>query len=104
MPIRAEEEPDEPDEPEPGSAMTTSPTIPAVSTGARQYEYRVDLLTVAQVSDGKTLAERLTAASSDGWDLVEIVDAGEQRAVLLRRPKRSERDRRPVGFTPLNRA
>jgi hypothetical protein len=102
MPNRSEEEPDEPEEPS-SRAVATAPTIPDVST-SREYEYRVELLTIAQIADGKTLAERLTTASGEGWDLVEIVDAGEQRAVVLRRPKRRERDRRPVGFTPLNRA
>jgi hypothetical protein len=101
MPILNEEEPEEPDEPrEPGTDVPTlsAPVVSAVSSGGREYEYRTELLTLDQVTDGRTLADQLTAASADGWDLVEIVDAGERRALLLRKPKRKEQDRRPVGF------
>ena len=50
--------------------------------------------------DGTTLADRLTRASADGWDLVEIIGAGERHAILLRKAKRPERPGRPVGFAP----
>jgi len=66
----------------------------------REYEYRTDLLTAAEVTDGTTLAAQLTGASKDGWDLVDIINAGDRHAVLLRRLKRPERNARQVGFAP----
>ena len=52
------------------------------------------------VLDGTTLAGQLNKASTDGWDLVDIINAGDRYAVLLRRAKRPDRNARPVGFTP----
>jgi hypothetical protein len=52
------------------------------------------------VTDGTTLAAQLTGASKDGWDLVDIINAGDRHAVLLRRLKRPERNARQVGFAP----
>jgi hypothetical protein len=94
------DEPDEPDEPEIDAVAGPGPMVPAVSMGGREYEYRTELLTAAQVTDGKTLAEKLTTASADGWDLVEIVAAGDQYAVLQRKPKSPKKEARPVGFAP----
>ena len=96
--MRVEEEPDEPDE----TVAVAGPTsVPIVAPpGGREYEFRTELLTVAEITDGKTLAERLTAASKDGWDLVEVIGAGDRHAVLLRRPKTVERESRQVGFAP----
>ena len=100
---RLEEEPEPDEEPDetPG-AVATAPgaQIPSVADAGREHEYRTDLLTAAEVIDGKTLAALLTKASGDGWDLVDIISAGDHYAVLLRRPKRPERNARPVGFTP----
>ncbi len=99
---RLEEEPEE--EPEPDEAPVTvakSTLVPSVSSDAgREFEYRTELVTAAQIVDGKTLADQLTRASSDGWDLVDIVGAGDRHAILLRRVKRPERTARQVGFTP----
>lgn len=99
---RLEEEPEpEPEEPEEAPAPSTSSLVPTVApNGGREFEYRTDLVTVAEVIDGTTLAERLTKASADGWDLVDIIDAGDRHAVLLRRTKRSDQTSRPVGFAP----
>jgi hypothetical protein len=101
MRVRSEEEPepDEPDE-EPAAAATRSPLLPAVATGGRDLEYRTELVTAAEVVDGSSLAEQLTKASSDGWDLVQIIQAGDRYAILLRRPKVSDREARRVGFLP----
>ena len=104
---RLEEEPEEvpevdPDE-EPGEEPAKGPEgtlVPSVADGHRDFEFRTDLVTAAQVIDGTTLAEQLTKASADGWDLVDIIHAGDRHAILLRRAKRSERSSRPVGFTP----
>jgi hypothetical protein len=104
MPNRAEEEPDEPDEPEQpelAPPSLTTAVAPGVSSGVgREYEYRVEQLSVAELTDGKTLPELLTTASAEGWDLVEIVPADDRRVILLRKPRRKEQDRRPVGFAP----
>lgn len=101
MRARLEEEP-EPDEPEPEGPVATAagPMVPSVPDGGREYEYRTELVTIAQVVDGTTLAEQLNKASSDGWDLVEIIPAGDRHAILLRRTKRPEPRVRPVGFSP----
>ena len=109
MPIRSrrrshsEEEPEpdeEPDEePETASAAPAG-MVPTVGGSAgRDYEFRTELLSIAQVADGKTLGELLTKSSADNWDLVDVIDAGDQRVILLRKVKRTPRDSRPVGFS-----
>jgi hypothetical protein len=103
MRSRAEEEPDEPDEPEepePAAQSGSGPMLPTVAPGGREFEYKVDVVSVEQVTDGKTLPERLGKASADGWDLYEVIDAGDRRALLLRRPKKNDREARRVGFAP----
>lgn len=101
MRCRSEEEP-EPEEDPGQEAQATGPThvLPSVASEGREHEYRTELLTTAQIVDGNTLADRLTAASSDGWDLVDVIPAGERHAVLLRRHKQPQRGSRPVGFAP----
>jgi len=99
-PIEVPDDPDEPEiEPEPvasgGPALIPSVPGPA----ERDYEYRVEVITLQQVVDGKTLPDLLTKASHDDWHLVEIVDAGEKKALLLRKRKEAKPDRRPVGFS-----
>ena len=100
--LEEEPEPDEPDEDEPATGAAASGLVPAVAAadGGREFEYRTELVTVEEVVDGTTLADRLTRASADGWDLVEIIGAGERHAILLRKAKRPERPGRPVGFAP----
>jgi hypothetical protein len=101
MRARTEEEP-EPDE-DPGEAAAAAPpgpVVPAVGAGVRDLEFRTQLLTAAEVVDGSSLADQLTKASTDGWDLVEIIPAGDRYAVLLRRPKLTDREARRVGFLP----
>lgn len=108
MSIRSEEEPDpievpdDPDEPEvePETVSSRSPAlVPAVAAAAdREYEYRVEVVTVDEVVDGKTLPELLSKASHEEWHLVEIIDAGERKAILLRKRKEAKPERRPVGF------
>src|SRR5258708_37081318 len=100
---RLEEEPEPEEEPdEEPSAVATAPgtVLPSIGDGGREYEYRTDLVTVAEVVDGATLPDQLTKSSADGWDLGDIINAGDRYAVLLRRAKRPERNSRPVGFTP----
>jgi hypothetical protein len=55
---------------------------------------------VAQVADGVTLVKLLQEAGADGWDLGDVIDGGDKRVLLLRRPKRSPRESRKVGFAP----
>jgi hypothetical protein len=102
MRARSEEEP-EPDE-DPGEetalAAPPGPVVPAVAPGTRELEYRTELVTGAQIIDGSSLAEQLNRASTDGWDLVEIIQAGDRYAILLRRPKPPDREARRVGFLP----
>lgn len=99
MPERSEEEPDDPAEAPAAEATATSATLPQVdSTDRREFEYQTIQLSQGELTDGKTLAERLTSGSRDGWDLADIVPLKDQVTVLLRRPKRTERSGRPVGF------
>jgi hypothetical protein len=42
----------------------------------------------------------LHEAAADGWDLGDVIDGGDKRVLLLRRPKRSPRESRRVGFAP----
>jgi hypothetical protein len=91
-----DEDPEEPDEPAgAGAAATMVPRVDSPTD--REYEYRVDVVTVAQVLDG-TIAEKLGDASHDDWHLVDIIDAGDKKALLLRRRKQKDSNRRPVGF------
>jgi hypothetical protein len=55
---------------------------------------------VAQVVDGATLVQILKDSGADGWELADVVDGGEKRVLLMRRPKRSAREARRVGFAP----
>ena len=104
MPPQLEEDPDEPEEPDqPGSpdgAAATASPIPSVGMPNREWEYSTRVLTVAQVVDGTTLVSVLKEAGADGWELAEVVDGGERRVLLMRRPKRSSREARRVGFAP----
>jgi hypothetical protein len=98
-------EPDEDPEYEPEDLPAAPTTLVRSGShgngvGERDFEYRTEVLTVAQVADGKTLVEKLTAAAAEGWSLLQVVDAGEKRVLLLRRQKKSERERRSVGFAP----
>ena len=66
----------------------------------REWEFSTQVLTLAQVVDGITLVKVLKQAGEDGWDLTDVIDGGEKRVLLLRRPKRSSRESRRVGFAP----
>ena len=57
-------------------------------------------LTVAQVADGVTVVKVLLEAGAEGWDLASVMDGGDKRVILMRRPKRSARQSRRVGFAP----
>lgn len=92
-----EEEPDEPEE-EPSAAPSVATVVPSVGAPSREFEYKTEELTPAEVT--AVLASRLTEASKDGWDFVQVIDAGESRVILYRRPKRGEHHARPVGFFP----
>jgi hypothetical protein len=104
MPPRLEEDPDEPDEPDqpgpPGDGAIASSPIPSVGLPIREWEFATRVLTVAQVVDGSSLVKVLKEAGADGWELAEVVDGGEKRVLLMRRPKRSAQEARRVGFAP----
>ena len=97
LPAEPDEDPDEPVE-EPEASAGTATIVPRVDAPIeREYEYRVDVLTIGQVLDG-TIADKLSDASHDEWHLVDIIDAGDKKALLLRKRKQKEAARRPVGF------
>jgi hypothetical protein len=103
---RFEEEPDEePDEPErpaqpDGARGTAAGLVPSVGLPSREWEFSTRVLTVAQVADGVTVVKVLTEAGADGWELASVLDGGEKRVILMRRPKRTTRESRRVGFAP----
>lgn len=100
-----EEDPDEePDEPGPaqpdGARGAAAGLVPAVGLPSREWEFSTKVLSVAQVADGVTLVKTLHAAAADGWELASIIDGGDKRVILMRRPKRTARESRRVGFAP----
>jgi hypothetical protein len=106
MDLRLEEDPDEePDEParpaQPdGARGTAAGLLPTVGLPSRDWEYSTKVLSLAQVADGVTLVKLLNEAGAEGWDLASVVDGGDKRVILMRRPKRSARESRRVGFAP----
>ena len=103
MALRSEEDPDEepdkPNQPNDGAAPATQ-LLPSVGLPLREWEFSTQVLTVAQVVDGVTLVKILKESGEDGWDLTDVIDGGEKRVLLMRRPKRSARESRRVGFAP----
>jgi hypothetical protein len=102
-------EPDEDPEYEPEDLPAAPATMvragaQANGSGDTEFDYRTEVLTLEQLVDGTTLAETLARASSDGWHYVAVVDAGDRRVVLLRKLKKTERERRSVGFAPPGRS
>jgi hypothetical protein len=74
--------------------------IPSVGFPARDWEFLTRVLTVSQVADGTTLVKILTDGGADGWELAQVIDGGDKRVLLMRRPKRGQREARRVGFAP----
>jgi hypothetical protein len=105
MDLRFEEEPDEePDEPEPaqpdGARGAATGMVPSVGLPTRDWEYSTKVMTVTQLADGVTVVKVLHEAAADGWELASVLDGGEKRVILMRRPKRAARETRRVGFAP----
>lgn len=105
MKLRFEEDPEEePDEPSPaqpdGARGTATGLVPSVGYPSRDWEYSTKVLSVAQLADGVTVVKVLNEAGADGWELASVLDGGEKRVILMRRPKRSARESRRVGFAP----
>lgn len=106
MDLRSEddpdEEPDEPDQPNhPGDgAASATRMVPTVGLPIREWEFSTRVLTVSQLVDGVTLVNLLKEAGADGWELTDVIDGGEKRVLLMRRPKRSARESPRVGFAP----
>jgi hypothetical protein len=92
-----EPDPEEPDAPE-APAISAPTAMPSIAGENREFEYRTEVLTTAKVTDGKTLAKVLNEASTDGWDLVKVIEAADQYVVLLRKAKSAARSDRRVGF------
>ena len=100
-----EEEPEEPDEPDaPGApdngAMASTRLVPSVGLPSRDWEFATTALSIAEVGDGTTLVKVLTESGAEGWEFAQVIDGGDKRVILLRRPKRSQREARRVGFAP----
>jgi len=74
--------------------------VPTVGLPLREWEFSTEVLTVAQLVDGVTLVKLLKASGADGWELSDVIDGGDKRVLLMRRPKRSARESRRVGFAP----
>ena len=103
MDVRFEEDPDEePDEPTPApdGARAATGLVPSVGLPSREWEYSTRVLTVAQLADGVSVVKILHEAGADGWELATVLDGGDKRVILMRRPKRSARESRRVGFAP----
>ncbi|TMF32290.1 MAG: hypothetical protein E6I30_10480 [Chloroflexi bacterium] len=85
-----DEEPDEPGQPaQPdGARGTATGLVPTVGLPSREWEYRTKVLSVAQVADGVTVVKVLQEAGAEGWDLASVMDGGDKRVILMRRPKR----------------
>ena len=100
LPEGPDEDPDfDPDE-EPVQALSQGPATSWGGGSDRDWEYRTEVLNLGQVADGTTLVEKLTSAATENWHLVEVIDAGESRVLLLRRQRKTEKERRSVGFAP----
>jgi hypothetical protein len=97
-----DEEPDEPAQPAPpdGARGGAAGVVPSVGVPTRDWEYSTKVVTVAQLADGVTVVRVLTEAGAEGWELASVLDGGEKRVILLRRPKRTTRESRRVGFAP----
>jgi hypothetical protein len=93
-----EDDPDEPEQPADGAAPTSH--IPSVGMPAREWEFSTEVLTLAQVADGTTLVKVLQAAGAEGWELADVINGGDKRVLLMRRPKHSSHESRRVGFAP----
>jgi hypothetical protein len=105
MRLRSEEDPDDdPDEPDqpnhPGDGAAAARMVPTVGLPLREWEFSTQVLTVSQLVDGVTLVKRLKEAGADGWELTDVIDGGDKRVLLMRRPKRSVLESRRVGFAP----
>ena len=105
MRARSEEEPEDPDEPEgPGGpdngAAAPTRMVPSVGLPGRDWEFSTRVLTTAEVADGTSLVKVLAESGTDGWELAQVIDGGDKRVILLRRPKRPQREARRVGFAP----
>jgi hypothetical protein len=103
MEPRFEEEPEEPEEPSqpaPDGRGAATGLVPTVGLPSREWEYSTQVLSLAQVVDGVTLVQLLQEAGADGWELASVIDGGEKRVILMRRPKRMTRESRRVGFAP----
>jgi hypothetical protein len=97
-----DEEPAEPSQPTQPDGARGAPAglVPSVGFPGRDWEYSTKVLSVAQVADGVTVVKILQDAGADGWDLASVMDGGDKRVILMRRPKRSARQSRRVGFAP----
>jgi hypothetical protein len=101
MRTHLEEEPDEEPDEEPAEQPQSGAAPPPVVSGPqREFEYKSEVLTQAELVAGERLPKLLAGESAEGWDLVDVFPVGEQHVVLLRRQKKIDRESRRVGFAP----
>jgi len=74
--------------------------IPSVGLPSRDWEYSTKVISLAEIADGTTLVEVITEGAAEGWELAQVIDGGDKRVLLMRRPKRGQREARRVGFAP----
>jgi hypothetical protein len=101
--IEPDEDPEDEPEDIPAATLMASASR-SNGSGERDYEYRTEVLTVEEVADGETLTGRLSAAAADEWHFVQVIDGGDRRVILFRKVKKTERERRSVGFAPPGRS
>jgi len=101
---RLEEEPEDPDEPDspgaPDGAQAPARMIPSVGLPSRDWEYSTKVISLSDIADGTTLVKVITEGAAEGWELAQVIDGGDKRVLLMRRPKRGQREARRVGFAP----
>lgn len=74
--------------------------VPTVGLPGRDWEFSTQVMSVAEIADGTTLVKILKDSGADGWELAQVIDGGDKRVLLMRRPKRPSREARRVGFAP----
>lgn len=101
MPARYEEEPGPYEDP-PHQDAVPALTVPTVrdADGGRHWDYRTEILTAAELTDGVTLVTKLSTVAEEDWELAGLYPAADRHVLLLRKSKKMEREARRVGFAP----
>ena len=65
--------------------------IPSVGLPSRDWEYSTKVISLSDIADGTTLVKVITEGAAEGWELAQVIDGGDKRVLLMRRPKRGQR-------------